>query len=135
MYNFDPVLKNNIQKIHLVTKLIIWLPYFTQIMIFSPNTSFWMKKGVIWLLFHDDLRAKEREEKETTNSVPKQWQRKSAARGNHICEIVWIAQLETFHTDRYLIVHTCDAQQIYTLKIQWNRQQLYKVTLITIFYL
>ena len=39
----------------------IWektLPYFTQMMIFSPNTSFWTRKGVIWWLFHDDLRAR-----------------------------------------------------------------------------
>ena len=35
-------------------------------------TSFWMKKGVIWWLFHDNLRAREqeREEKGTTNPAP-----------------------------------------------------------------
>ena len=43
--------------------LIIWvktLPYFTQMIIFSPNTSFWTKKGAIWWLFHDNLRTRER---------------------------------------------------------------------------
>ena len=52
---------------------VIALPYFTQMMIFSPNTSFWMRKGVIWRLFHDDLRAREweREEKGTRNSALK----------------------------------------------------------------
>ena len=47
----------------LFENIIIWvktLPFFAQMMIFSPNTSFWMKKGVIWWLFHDDLRAKAR---------------------------------------------------------------------------
>ena len=40
--------------------------------IFSPNTSFWTKKGVIWWLFHDDLRARERqrEKKVITKSPP-----------------------------------------------------------------
>ena len=48
------------------------LPYFTQMIIFSPNTSFWTKKGVIWWLLYDDLRARERkwEEKGVTNSAP-----------------------------------------------------------------
>ena len=39
----------------------IWvkrLPYFTQMMIFSPNTSFWTKKGVIWWLFSWQLESK-----------------------------------------------------------------------------
>ena len=48
-----------------ITSLLIWvkiLPYFTEMMIFSPYTSFW--------LFHDDFRAREREEKGTTNSAP-----------------------------------------------------------------
>ena len=40
--------------------LVKTLPYFTQMMIFSPNTSFWT--GVIWWLFHDELRSREREE-------------------------------------------------------------------------
>jgi hypothetical protein len=37
-------------------------------MIFSPNTSFWMKKSV----FHDNLREREPEweEKGATNSAP-----------------------------------------------------------------
>ena len=53
--------------------MIIWvktLLYFTQMIIFSPNTSFWTKKGVIWWLFHDNLRAREQEDKVTTNSAP-----------------------------------------------------------------
>ena len=43
------------------------LPYFS-----LPNTSFWTKKGVIWLLFLDNLRAREREreEKVITNPAP-----------------------------------------------------------------
>ena len=61
---------------HLLSEnFIIWvktLPYFTQMMIFSPNTSFWTKK-MCHLMFHDDLRAREqeREEKGTTNFAPK----------------------------------------------------------------
>ena len=50
--------------------LVKTLPYFTQMTIFSPNTSFWTKKSVIWWLFHDNLRAREQEEKVTTNSMP-----------------------------------------------------------------
>ena len=45
----------------LIENIIIWvktLRYFTQMMIFSFDTSFWMKKGVIWWLFIDDLRAR-----------------------------------------------------------------------------
>ena len=40
---------------------------------FCPQSSFWMKKGVIWWLFDDDLRAREREpeKKVTKNSAPK----------------------------------------------------------------
>ena len=57
----------------LIENVFIWvktLRYFTQMMIFSFDTSFWMKKGVIWWLFIDDLRAREREEKGTTTSAP-----------------------------------------------------------------
>ena len=35
---------------------------------FHPIPLFERKKGIIWWLFHDDLRAREREEKGTTNT-------------------------------------------------------------------
>ena len=38
--------------------IIIWvktLPYFYQVIIFSPKNLFWNKKGVIWWLFREDL--------------------------------------------------------------------------------
>ena len=36
------------------------------------SLSFWAKKAVIWRLFNDDLRVREREQEEkgTTNSAP-----------------------------------------------------------------
>ena len=45
---------------------------FTQMMTFSLKPLFWTKKVVIWWLFNDDLRAREREreEKRTRNSAP-----------------------------------------------------------------
>jgi hypothetical protein len=33
------------------------------------QTPFWIKKVVIWWLFHDDLSVREREEKRTRNSA------------------------------------------------------------------
>ena len=39
------------------------LPYFTQMMTFSPNTSLWTKRCHFTWILHDNLRAREREEK------------------------------------------------------------------------
>ena len=48
----------------LIENIIIWVKtssFFTQLIIFSPNFSFWMKKSVVWF-FYDNLRASEREQ-------------------------------------------------------------------------
>ena len=68
---------------------------------FSPNSSFWTKKGVIWWLFHDDFRAREweREKKETTNSARRSPEVLKISQirepKNHVdgvckCEVLWL---------------------------------------------
>ena len=48
-------------KSHQMTTLIVQNDkVFTKTTSFSSQFSFWMKKGVIWGLFSDDLRARER---------------------------------------------------------------------------
>ena len=46
-----------------------FVPNFTKTTSFCSQSSFWMKKGLIWWLFNDNLRAGEREpeKKGTTN--------------------------------------------------------------------
>ena len=67
-FNLEASMAQNLLVLFLLAlNIIIWvktLQYFTQTMIFSPNTSFWTKKC------HFTTWERELEEKVTTNSVP-----------------------------------------------------------------
>ena len=43
----------------------------TTLMILSLKPLFWAKKVVIWWLFNDDLRAREREREEKNPEIPR----------------------------------------------------------------